>query len=265
MRHYLIQPTWKCHNRCEYCWVEQSVRIHPDLYNVKERPAVDWYNALKRDRPELVDISGGEPLLLNWVPDLMRAAQSINFGLSTNGLAQDGINNLCKNKIPNLISINVSHHPTVKSPGYISTWKFSVMSLMAAGYLVHCNIVAAPGNKELASDIINWMEVNEVSHEISPYEQVAGLGTLRETGLLCQGGINHITVAPDGTAWPCLTSLRSPYYKELALGNWLDGTLDISKKPQPCFLDCADYYILSKEHTAGDMWNVQARPAEVSK
>ena len=262
MKHYLIQPTWRCHNRCEYCWVEQSVRINADLYYAKERPVEDWYNALKRDMPDLVDISGGEPLYLAWVPGLMRAASSIRFGLSTNGLAQRGIKDLCNDFIPNLIAINVSYHPTSCFPGYLEFWKYSVLSLMEAGYGVHCNIVDAPGNVELAASAIEWMKDNEVHYVISPYEQVSGLGVLKKSGLLCQGGVNHITVGPDGTAWPCLTALRSPYYKKMVLGNWLDNTIDITNKPQPCYLDCTDYYVLSKQHSAGDMWNVQARPAE---
>jgi len=262
MRHYLIQPTWRCHNRCFYCWVEQSVRIHRDLYTALERPVDDWYNALKRDRPELVDISGGEPLLLPWVPDLMRAARSIFFGLSTNGMATDGISDLCQAWIPNLVAINVSMHPTSCIPGWFDRWKHSVMSLMATGYAVHCNLVNAPGNTEKAAEALQWLRDNEIPFEVSPYELVSGLGTLKESGLRCQGGINHLTVTPDGTAWPCLTALRSPYYKERALGNWLDGTVDVARNPQPCYLDCTDYYVLAKKHAAGDMWNVQARPAE---
>jgi organic radical activating enzyme len=260
MKHYLIQPTWRCHNNCAYCWVEQSVRIHPDLYKVKERPVEDWYDALKRDRPDIVDVSGGEPLLLNWVPSLMRAAKSITFGLSTNGLATDGIKDLCNEFIPNIVSINVSIHPTSKLRGNFERWKNSVTMLTEAGYRIHCNIVDAPGNVELAKQAIDWLNENKINYVVSPYELVSGLGTLKELGLSCMGGINHITVIPDGTAWPCLTTLRSPYYKERSIGNWLDGTLLENK--QPCYLDCTDYYVLSKEHVAGDMWNVQAKPCE---
>ena len=263
MKHYLIQPTWRCHNHCSYCWVEQSVRLHPDLYKVKERPIEDWYNALKRDRPDIVDISGGEPLLIEWIPYLMKVARSINFGLSTNGLAVDGVKELCNKFIPNLISINVSIHPTSTVRGQYETWKNTVMTLSDAGYRVHCNIVNAPGNVELARNAISWAVENKIKYEISPYEQVSSLGTIKELGLLCKGGINHITVIPDGTAWPCLTTLRSPYYKERSIGNWLDGTM--TKNIQPCYLDCTDYYILAKEHSNGDMWHVQAQPFEEVK
>jgi len=260
MKHYLIQPTWRCHNACPYCWVEQSVRIHPDLYNVKERPAEDWYNALKRDKPDLVDISGGEPLLVKWVPYIMKVAKSIAFGLSTNGLAVEGIKELCTDYIDNLVAINVSIHPTSTLRGQFERWKNSVIMLTEAGYKVHCNIVNAPGNVELAQPAINWLTANEITYEVNPYERVSGLGTLKEQGLTCQGGIDHLTIIPDGTAWPCLTTLRSPYYKERSIGNWLDGTIEPNK--QPCFLDCTDYYVLSKEHSNGDMWGVNARPVE---
>lgn len=261
MRHYLIQPTWRCQNKCSYCWMQATIGQRPDLLHAQERSAEDWYNALKRDRPELVDIAGGEPLLLEWVPDLMRICRSLRFGLSTNGLATRGIDNLCRSRVPNLVAVNVSLHPETRVPDYAERFKDAVMRLKAAGYHVHCNLVDAPGNVEKAAKLLAWMQDKDVAFEVSPFERVEQLGYQMETGLVCKGGVNHLVMAPDGSAWPCLTALRSPYYAELCLGNWLDDTVDVAKKPQPCYLACTDYYVLSKEHSAGDMWGVEARPA----
>ena len=33
MRHFLINPTWRCQNACSYCWVQQTVRVRPELMN----------------------------------------------------------------------------------------------------------------------------------------------------------------------------------------------------------------------------------------
>ena len=84
--------------------------------------------------------------------------------------------------------------------------------------------------------------------------------TTNETGLICKGGIDHLVIAPDGTAWPCLSALRSPDWREMILGNWLDGKIDLSRKPQPCYLNCTDYYVLKEQHSNGDMWGVDAKP-----
>jgi hypothetical protein len=100
---------------------------------------------------------------------------------------------------------------------------------------------------ERAQWAIQWMHESGVKYELSPYEQMGTLGQVLEQGLCCKGGVNHLTVAPDGTAWPCLTALRSPFWEALALGNWLDDTIDLSKKPQPCYLNCVDYYVLPEQ------------------
>jgi len=241
--------------------MQATVGQRPDLLHATERTAEDWYGALKRDRPELVDIAGGEPLLLDWVPDLMRVCASLGFGLSTNGLAEAGIDNLCRSRVPNLVAINVSIHRECRVADYRERFIDAVYRLISAGYYVHCNLVDAPGNAERAAGILITLRQAGVPVDVSPYELTDTLALRLEQGLVCQGGINHLVMAPDGSAWPCLTALRSPYYADLCLGNWIDGTVDLGRKPQPCHLQCTDAYVLAKEHAAGDMWGVEARPA----
>ena len=264
MRHFLLNPTWRCHNRCSYCWVEQTVRLRSELYAVRERSFDDWVLAIQRDKPDVVDIAGGEPLLLGWIPDLITACPDTYFGLSTNGLAWEQLNRLCVLKPPNLASINISYHPETfdRQPNYDKLWQRAVERVQKAGGRPHCNIVATKANVEYAQWAIKWMENTGVKYELSPYERMDTLGQIMEQGLCCKGGVNHLTVAPDGMAWPCLTALRSPFWESLALGNWIDDTVDLSKKPQPCYLNCVDYYVLPELHEAGDMWCVEAKPCE---
>ena len=266
MKHYLINPTWRCHNAgiCSYCWVTQTVRQRPEMLQAQPRSLNDWVMAIQRDRPEVVDIAGGEPLLIGWIPGLLRACPDTLFGLSTNGLAKKMLTQLCRAKPPNLISLNISYHPDAAKQDrtYDTRWRESVLAVLATDGRPHVNIVDAPGNKEAAQGAIDWLEANSVKHEVSPYEEMEGLGELNAQGLCCEGGINHLTIAPDGRAWPCLTTLRSPFWRETCLGNWFDGALDLSHKTQPCYLACHDYYVLAQGHEAGDMWNVQARPCE---
>lgn len=261
MKHWLINPTWRCQNNCSYCWMKQTVAKRPELYTATERPVEDWYNALYRERPEVVDIAGGEPLLLDWIPELIWACDTIKFGLSTNGLHKAGIDKLCSERLGNLVSINISYHPETKASNYIDRWMDAVTRLHMTGYHVHCNVVKANDNVEMAQEAIERLTRLGVPFELSPYEIMSTLGTKLSQGLLCEGGVDHLVVAPDGTAWPCLTTLRSPFWKETIIGNWLDNTVDVSRKEQPCHLNCVDYYVLPAEHSSGDMWGCKVRIA----
>lgn len=266
MKHYLINLTWRCQNSCSYCWVRQSVRQRPELTAAPERPLADWVAALRRDPPDLVDIAGGEPLLVPWLMDLFVAAPNVRFGLSSNGLAHDRLMGLLERRPANLIALNISYHPETAAsvPRYTTLWRRTVYAAHVLAPGVHCNVVAAPGIVDRAGDTIKWLQQHGIHHEVSPYEEVAGLGVEQPVGLCCRGGIDHLTIAPDGSAWPCLTTLRSPYWRERCLGNWIDNTLDLSRRIQPCHLDCVDYFVLPKEHAAGDMWGIRARPCEMA-
>lgn len=263
MKHYLINPGWQCHNNCSYCWVRATVNTRPELYHAKPRPAEDWIAAINRDKPDLVDIAGGEPLLTGYIPELIAGCPETRFGLSTNGLEQDEISRLCAVHPPNLIAINVSYHPdaALRWQGYRTVWQMAVTMFRAHGYNVASSIVDYEDAVERAVDVLKWLGVMNIPYSISPYEESKGLGILGQP-LKCKGGINHLTVAPDGTTWPCLTGLRSPDYERYILGNWLDGTIDLRLKPEPCRLHCADYYILKDQHQAGDMWHIEAEPVE---
>lgn len=262
MKHFLLNLTWQCPNRCPYCWMRKTVALRPELYDAPTRPLADWVAAIHRDKPELVDIAGGEPLLVEWLPELMSACPSTYFGVSTNGLISDGVLRLCKAQPQNIVAINVSYHPDASARWvwYDARWQWAVSVLRQAGFRVHVNVVDYANNVARSQAALGWLNAQSIPHEVSPYEEVAGLGGYRSLGLVCKGGINHLTVGPDGMAWPCLTVLRSPYWEELVLGNWLDGTIDLTRKPVPCYLDCADYYILPSQHVAGDMWCIEARP-----
>lgn len=259
-KHYLINPTWRCQNHCRYCWLNDSVRMRPEMMHAAERPAAEWVTAIRRDHVDLVDIAGGEPFLYDGLLDIVRGCPETPFGLSTNGMSEK-VAALAAQRLPNVISVNVSYHPDSQDwAAYDKTWKRHVALLRAVGYGVHTNIVDFEDNVSRAAKTIAWLRMLGVHVAISPYEDCRDLGTLLPQGLRCEGGLAHLNVAPDGTAWPCLTTMRSPYWAETALGNWLDGMVDITRKSQPCYLACHDYYVVAQRHEAGDMWRVQARP-----
>lgn len=262
VRHWLINPTWRCQNHCSYCWLNGSVRTRPEMMRAQERPLADWVHAIQRDRIEIVDIAGGEPLLLGWLAGLLDMCPQTVFGLSTNGLDMRALRVLSAQPHPNLVAINVSYHPDTaqRLPDYDARWQGAVLLLRDMSLPVHCNVVMYPDVVERSERMLAWMRQKQILHELSPYEDVGSLGIPQATGLCCQGGVNHMTVAPDGSAWPCLSTLRSPYAASMCLGNWLDGMIDLSRKPQPCHLQCVDYFVLPSQHSAGDMWRIEAKP-----
>jgi hypothetical protein len=256
-QHILIQPTWACHNSCAYCWVRATVGQRPALHDAPEREPSAWIAALQRDKVELCDIAGGEPLLYPDLWRIIRACPKTDFGLSTNGLALDALRWLCTMKPDNLLGINVSYHP---QSGHDAEFMAAVSMVRNSGGPVRPNVVNWGDNVGRSISMLRWLNEQGIPFDISPFEDMGDLVSPMRVGLTCKG---YLVVAPDGQAWPCLTTLRSPRWAEAALGNWLDGTVDWERKATPCYENCVDFYVLAHQHSAGDMWGAEARPCEV--
>ncbi len=251
--HHLIQPTFRCQNHCMYCWLNDTIRARPEMMAARERPWQDWVAAINRDKPSVVDLAGGEPLLYAGLAKIIRACPKTMFGLSTNGLELDALRWLCVLQPDNLIGINLSIHPYSDCEAFVR----AAECIIAAHGPLRPNVVDYGDNVERAKPVLDWLASKGVPYDISPYEDMAGLADEQPIGLCCKG---YLVVAPDGEAWPCLTTLRSPYWKERGLGNWLDGTVNWGKKASPCYLNCIDYFVLPQQHPAGDLWGAAVRP-----
>ncbi len=59
--------TMACNFKCKYCWEVQAQELG-EFQPVPFRPGKDWLEAWNRLRPQLLDITGGEPFLM---PDLL--------------------------------------------------------------------------------------------------------------------------------------------------------------------------------------------------
>ena len=264
MKHWLINPTWRCHSRCRYCWLNDTIRARPELLNAPERPYEDWLAAIRRDKPDVVDIAGGEPYLLPWINKLIAACPEIMFGISSNGLEYERIVELAEMRPQNIVGLNLSYHPDAAErwADYDTRWRNAVWAVRKTGGMPGPNIVDYEDNVAKSQGALQWLKTQRIVYAISPYEDMGILAEKQAQGLCCRGGVDHLVVAPDGSAWPCLSTLRSPYWRETCLGNWLDGTVDVSRKEQPCLIYCIDHYILESNHSCGDMWGVAARPCE---
>jgi uncharacterized Fe-S cluster-containing radical SAM superfamily protein len=263
MKHYLMNPTWRCQSNCPECWVRQAFWWDPAIMGAVEAPFWAWRDAIAADTPDIMDVAGGEPLLVPWVIDLIHLFPQVKWGLSTNGLLTRRIDELAEAKLRNIVSINVSFHPNITR--WLHTYKAlylrTLRVLLNAGYSVHTSVVDYGDNVQVAREMVEH-ECKEIGlpFYISPYEDM-NLDWNDPQGMLCQGGINHLVMDPAGDMWPCLSTLRSPYRHQRKMGNWLEKSPVISRcNEQPCHVYCIDYHILAKQHPAGDMWNVQARP-----
>jgi organic radical activating enzyme len=264
LKHYLINLTWKCQLFCSYCWVRRSINTNSILDKQDTRPLEDWLSAINRDKPEMLTMGGGEPLSVPFALDLIRQTPQVKWNLSTNGLMVHKIQELAEYKLDQLVSINVSYHPEAadKYPWYFSQWKREIIMLKNAGYNVFSNIEKTNDNVEKSQAAIEFMQSENLAMLISP---ICGgreeLSRPQDIPLICEGGVNHLVIGPNGDAWPCQTSINSYAWRETKLGNWIDDTLDLTKVPKPCQLQCVEYFYQYKEHQAGDFFNLNVREA----
>jgi len=258
MKHILICPTWACQNHCRYCWMDYTVRARPEMMDAMQRPASDWIAAIKRE-PVMVDIAGGEPLLYHGICEIIEGCPETTFGLSTNGMHVEGINKLVAARLLNLISINLSIHADNGQAAYFDRFKAAFLLLRATGYNVFASVVKYEDELAQASPLLGWLRRNGATIVESPYEDMHPDKQPRTPPLVCDAGVNHLVMAPDGSAWPCLGAMWSTQWRETMLGNWLDDTVDVSRVPKPCKLYCESYVYLLSEHPSGDMWKTNVR------
>lgn len=263
MKFYLLNITWKCQLNCHYCWMRQNITPNKELRDVPERTLDEWVEAIKRDKPDLIGLGGGEPLSVSWVLDLIRAFPEVKFAINTNGLNTDKIEELVKSRIPNVIHINYSYHPDAakRYKWYDNLYKQNMIALMNAGYPVTGSVVIADSYSEQTKAMIAWVrDLGLHMTEIPICTTLPEIQTLTDEPLICDAGITHLFSDPAGQVWACQTAMNSPYWQSMCLGNWVDGEIDLSKKPVPCYLWCVERNVNSEAHESGDFFHVNARP-----
>ena len=79
------EPMVSCNLSCKHCYTSSSPM---NINNLSESSAFAFIDLLSKNQIYSLSIGGGEPLLLNFLPDLIRYAKSkdIKVSISTNGL-----------------------------------------------------------------------------------------------------------------------------------------------------------------------------------
>lgn len=254
--------TMACNYHCHYCWEVQA----QDRGEFKAAPwdknADRWVSAWNRLKPGILDVTGGEPFLLPWLVDFYeRLDPAIKLGMTTN-ISHDLTQFVQRVPPERFVNITCSWHPsdngTKSQPNNLFLFTGRLMLLKQRGYPVCVNYVAWPEQLWMIGFFKEWFESRGVRFHVDPYSSIAyypfdlseaeAQYVRKHTGpdrephewttqhgrnyqVDCSGGIDHISVQPDGSAWRCILDrqlLINP------LGNILDDDFRLLDTPRTC-------------------------------
>ncbi len=85
-RHIQLYPTFRCNQRCSFCF-NTTMPASDSAYDMPYRDALRLLSLCAAQGIPEIDIMGGEPLLLEWMPEFLRkgTAGGMRMNISTNG------------------------------------------------------------------------------------------------------------------------------------------------------------------------------------
>jgi MoaA/NifB/PqqE/SkfB family radical SAM enzyme len=243
--------TWRCnYDNCPYCWQLAAFGRRKE-YPAGPHPWTEWRDALLRYPPAVVDLLGGETLLF---PGIYHLAASLyphhRWAISSN-LSSHTWFDFVNRPLPGCVGWTASWHPT----GRLLPEEFlrRCKALLGVGYPVNVNIIESAYKAQEFADVFRR---NGLHVEVNPYEDVRDTMLVSDKPLRCKGGSTHITIDPEGWAYPCLTKLRREDRNHHRLGNIFDGTFRLGSEQRGCRVYCEEYYILRPRHAQGEVWNL---------
>lgn len=261
--HILAILTWRCQNKCPYCWELLMGRDQgrPPYDDTTELHYTDWLSFLRAGPPAFIDLSGGEPMLFEqFIPFIRLMSSRHLMALSTNLQDTEAYKKLLWTSSNRLVSVTCSWHKY----GSLSPQRFvaRVLGLIKQGLKAHVNIVDCKYYDLEGEDreIIDLLKKYSIPYNVSPFENPAEVAVSSET-YICNAGLNTFTVLPNGDAYRCLTWLRSEHRGHGYLGNIKEGTLELYDQEQHCHLCCEIFNILDQEHSQPHMFSTYVRRA----
>jgi MoaA/NifB/PqqE/SkfB family radical SAM enzyme len=214
--------TWKCNYKCPYCWeVQRASRgeIVPEPF-IEYDAALSAWNTL---RPEILDISGGEPFLFPRFFEMVNALDpSIKVAITTN-LSKD-ITQFTQCVSPKrCFSMTLSYHPT--QADNFDIFMGRCLMLKNLGYNITVNFVTWPEQLWLIPILKDRFENYGIRFHVDPYAQTEFYPyrfsdkerelvaqfcgedrrpETRERYIACSGGNTHVVAFPDGEVYRCI-------------------------------------------------------------
>lgn len=256
--------TMACNFKCKYCW-EVQAQEHGEFKPEPFKQAGEWIEAWSRLRPEVLDITGGEPFLQPGLIDIIKSLSSSGTRIAITSNFSHPIIDFVREVSPeSVFSITASYHPTQngdrKNPMNADVFFGRMLLLREFGFSnVTVNIVAWPEQLWLIPKFVQQCEVHKLRWHVDPYSSItyypwdfteAEKSMLRQYvgedrsldrkgigRVVCNGGGAHISVQPDGSAWRCILErqqLLNP------LGNIFDKSFSL--------LDPSDYGTCDQQH-----------------
>lgn len=242
--------TMKCDLGCHYCWEVQAEK-HGMYKPIPVGPSADkWVEAWNRLEPDLLDITGGEPFLIPWMYDLIDRLNPRTKLAFTSNLTADFTKFVQRFSPEQVINITASWHPSENGSASRANnlYSFTGKALMLKnrGFPVTVNFVSWPEQLWLIEDFKHWFESKGIRFHVDPYSSIsfypfafsaAEQGHIdrfvspertphpwtvafgKDYAVSCNGGSEHLSVLPDGSAHRCILEHQLGRNK---IGNILD-------------------------------------------
>jgi len=253
--HMVYIPSYRCNYRCPYCDVWKLDKKFP------EQPVTDWLQFFNELPKTIIDVTGGEPFiypewrrLLNEMPDKHRVSATTNLSYEPREY---------RDLWTRLAGITLSYHPHTADLADF-TRKMNYVEKINPNLSV--NIVAYPDQLDRIQGYIDEIQGKQgIPVNIDPYiaeeysytdEEARKVRELRgmaerspdrrigyqaedENRLkLCDAGIQHFLVVPDGSAFTCMCG-----YFQNPDDHYIGNVLDPDWKPRqtriPCRSSCS--------------------------
>ena len=248
--------TWKCNNRCPYCWEAQR-QARGEFTPGDFLPSDTWTGAWNRLVPDVLDITGGEPWLQPGFIEMLDGLDDrIQIAITTNA-TKDLTEFVQRIRPEKICSMTLSLHPTQRMSR--ETFIGKCQLLKGRGFPITVNFVAWPEQMWLIPMYKEIFEKLGIRFHVDPYaatpyglfefsehekdflrQYVTGdrsywFGEVEKYAVLCSGGYDHLNVQPNGDAFRCI---RDKILNRDKVGNILDSDFSL----YPVWTRCEDYY-----------------------
>ena len=252
--------TMACNFKCKYCWEVQAQErgeFKPEPF----KPWQQWLEAWNRLKPLYLDITGGEPFLpgIGLLEVLQGLDREILVSITSN-LSHPLLDFVQRVSPQQVHSITASFHPsengTKANPMNPEIFIGRIKLLQEFGFRVTANIVAWPEQIWLIPHWVSMFEAQGILWHVDPYQSIAYYPwtyteaqqellkryiTSQRVGCVnpepdgkvvsCSGGVDHISVQPDGSAWRCILERQQ---MANCLGNVFDPEFTLLENPGEC-------------------------------